>query len=261
MTTFTPVALGTKAESLARLAPQVTCARILPLAYFTLRDWRTRPTRLLQEVLQQPWAGGALIVRSSALAEDSATGSQAGRFTSLATWRGHRQLHSAVEEVFASYDDQHPGNQVLIQPQLAGVVASGVATSCDPSSGAPYAVVNFSENERTDAVTGGREGNLRLAYGAAYDPGTVPPTLLVGRVWELLGELADLTGQDHLDIEFAQTGDGELFLFQARPLACPPPRHPRRIPPRHTGSAPPAPWPPPRLAPRPASWARRRCSG
>src|SRR4051794_20695912 len=160
------VRLGTKAESLARLAPLLRTARVLPMAHFTLGDWRSSRERLLDDVLGREWAAGPVIARSSAVIEDTVAGSQAGRFTSLTGRRGRSELADAVDRVFASYDEERLGDQVLIQPQLVGVRGSGVAFSCDPSSGAPYAVVNWSDDTRTDAVTGGRSPGLRISYGA-----------------------------------------------------------------------------------------------
>ncbi|MEU5838637.1 PEP-utilizing enzyme [Streptomyces diacarni] len=213
------VRLGTKAETLARLAPALTTARVLPLAHFTLDDWRRSRTRLLADLLRRDWASGPLIVRSSAVIEDTGTGSQAGRFTSLVGRRGRSQLADAVDQVFGSYDQERPQDQVLVQPQLVDVRGSGVAFSCDPSNGAPYAVVNWSDGARTDAVTGGRSSGLRISYGAFYDPSVVAPSPFVAAVWDLLSEVVALTGEPRLEIEFAQSPEGETVLLQARPLA------------------------------------------
>jgi phosphohistidine swiveling domain-containing protein len=213
------VRLGTKAESLARLAPLLTTARILPLAYFALGDWRSSRERLLDDVLSRAWAAGPVIVRSSAVIEDTAAGSQAGRFTSLTGRCGRSELADAVDRVFGSYDEERLGDQVLIQPQLDGVRGSGVAFSYDPSSRAPFAVVNWSDDARTDAVTGGRSSGLRLSYGAFYDPSVAAPSPFVAAVWDLLSEVVARTGEPHLEIEFARLLQGEMVLLQARPLA------------------------------------------
>jgi glutamine kinase len=214
------VRLGTKAETLERLAPLVTAARVLPLVWFSRARWQTARERLLDGLAALPWAAEPVIVRSSALTEDSAEGSQAGRFTSLPRRQGRAQVAAAVDEVLASYDGEHPADQVLIQPQLTGVRACGVACSYDPSSGAPYRVVNWSESGSTDAVTGGAEGGLWISYGAAGIPPADAPSPLVGAVWTLLAELTALTGEPCLDIEFAAARDGGLVLLQVRPLAC-----------------------------------------
>ncbi|ANZ43142.1 hypothetical protein BBK82_30185 [Lentzea guizhouensis] len=212
------VRLGTKADTLDRLRPFLTTARILPLVHFTSREWRDRPDRLLAGLRRHEWAAGPVMVRSSATTEDTGTDSNAGRFRSVPA-RNQDELAAAVDEVFASYGRVDAQDQVLIQPLLERVRASGVAFSCDPNSGAPYRVVNWSATGRTDAVTGGGSAELHISYGAAWADPAEAPDPQVGAVWELLAELHNLLGeQRRLDIEFAFSDLGELILLQVRPL-------------------------------------------
>lgn len=211
------VRLGTKAESLARLSGVVSTARVLPLRYFDHRQWQASRDQVLSQILDQPWATGALIVRSSALNEDSASQSLAGRFRTMPGVRGRRALASAVDEVFRSYGHPRPGDQVLVQPELIGVRLSGVAFSCDPSTGAPYSVVNWSEGAATDAVTGGWATGLRTWCGVTYSDLVRPPDAIVP-VLGLMSELRAVTATSRLDIEFAVSAGNELILLQVRPL-------------------------------------------
>ncbi|MGA4837585.1 hypothetical protein [Streptomyces sp. G45] len=217
------VRLGTKAASLARLAPVLTSARVLPLVHFTLTEWRADRAAVLDRVLAEPWSPGPLIVRSSGHGEDAANGSLAGRFRSVAGVRGRAALADAVDEVVRSYHCPLPRDQVLVQPELTRPVMSGVACSRHPATGAPYRVVSWVEGPgaRTDGVTSGRGRALRTWYGAAGAPRAVAPGPRVAAVVELLWELEELTGVDALDVEFAVTRDEELILLQARPLAAP----------------------------------------
>ncbi|MGI5499624.1 PEP-utilizing enzyme [Lentzea sp. CA-135723] len=217
--TASPVRLGTKAETLLWLRPLLTTARVLPLTHFTLREWRNAPDRLLADLRRHEWAAGPLMVRSSAVVEDAATGSHAGRFQSVPA-RTSAEVVPAVTEVFASYGRADADDQVLIQPLLEHVRASGVAFTCDPSSGAPYRVVNWTGTDRTDAVTGDGQADLHLSYGVAWASSEEAPDPLVGAVWDLLAELRGLLGDEqHLDVEFALSDLGELILLQVRSLA------------------------------------------
>ncbi len=218
--TAEPIPLGTKARSLDRLSGHIRTAAILPLHYCDHATWKADRDAVVQRVMELPWAGSALIVRSSALGEDSAAASQAGRYLSVPRVRGPQELAVAMDKVFASYGELRPGDEVLVQPQLADVRESGVACTREPTNGAPYTVVSWSEQPDTSVVTAGRPGDLRTWYGAARTgsgpraPGPVPAVL------ELLAELREVTGEHRLDVEFAVTTDGTLVLLQARPLAC-----------------------------------------
>lgn len=213
------VRLGTKAESLERLSAAVTTARVLPLLYFDVGAWLESREAVLTRVLERPWASGRLIVRSSALTEDRADSSLAGRFHTATGVSGRARLATAIDTVCSSYDRLDPENQVLIQPELSDVVLSGVALSAHPSSGAPYRVVNWNEGESTSIVTGGRQGTVRTWYGVTYAGVGRRPAAPVPAVLDLMSELQRLTGLDRIDIEFAQCAGGDLFLLQVRPIA------------------------------------------
>ena len=214
------VALGTKARSLELLTGRVRSAEILPLDHVDHATWSADRDAVLRRVLAHPWADGALIVRSSAIGEDSATASMAGQYLTIHRVRGASELGSAVDKVFESYGAPRPGDQVLVQPQLADVRESGVACTYEPTSGAPYTVVSWSVHPDTNIVTAGLAGDLRTWYGAAYTGRCVDCPGPVGAVLALLAELRELTGEGRLDVEFAVTTAGTLVLLQVRPLVC-----------------------------------------
>ncbi|HWM01028.1 MAG TPA: PEP-utilizing enzyme [Actinophytocola sp.] len=215
-----PVPLSTKAGSLARLSGRVRTAEILPLDYCDHAEWEEDRDGVVRRIMARPWANDALIVRSSALGEDSATSSQAGKYLSVPRVRGPQELVVAVDKVFASYGEARPGDQVLVQPELVDVRESGVACTHEPTNGAPYTVVSWSELPDTSVVTAGRAGDLRTWYGAAYTGHEIREPGPVHGVLGLLAELRELTGEQRLDVEFAVTAAGMLVLLQVRPLAC-----------------------------------------
>jgi glutamine kinase len=214
------VPLGTKAQSLARLTGRIRRAEILPLDYVDHATWLQARDDVMRRLLAHPWAAGAMIVRSSAIGEDSATASLAGQYLTVPRVQGPLELKIAVDKVFSSYGEPRPGDEVLVQPVLRDVWASGVACTHEPTSGVPYTVVSWSELPDTDIVTAGRAGDMRTWYGAAYiergahGPGPVPAVLA------LLGELREFTGERRLAVEFAVAAPGTLVLLQVRPLAC-----------------------------------------
>ena len=155
--------LGTKAESLERLRKMNHGGEIGALVSFTYGDWLVDRAAVIDQVLADV-PGDRLIVRSSALLEDSWFESRAGRHDSvLDVARTPDAIGAAVDQVFASYGSDDAGNQVLVQEMLDDVALSGVVMTRQHALGAPYYVVNFDDTTaRTDTVTGG--GDARSVF-------------------------------------------------------------------------------------------------
>lgn len=210
-----PLAFSTKAGTLAAVSDHIKTARVAPLVFFTVSDW----TRDRDECISQTSATlgpGPWIVRSSSLQEDALATSNAGAYLSVPNV-DPAGFEAAVERVIGSYGSPGGGDQILVQPMLAGVVRSGVAFSHDPNTRSPYRVVNWTEGANTAAVTGGLGG--RVWQQSADSP--VPPPRPLAPVLTLVEELLELFGGSPLDCEFAVTserGSDVLWLLQARPL-------------------------------------------
>jgi glutamine kinase len=217
------VQFGTKAETLEALAPRLRGAHVLPQLRFSVAAWRADPAAVLAAVARSAWGEGALIVRSSAHAEDGAESSQAGRFDSVLGVRGPQALREAIGQVIASFGDEaQEHDQFFVQPMLEQVAMAGVAFSRRPSGG-PYYVVNYdARSGRTDSVTAGVGGGLEtffcLKSHARYCPRELAPIVA------LVAELEELLGCDAIDVEFAVGAQDRLYLLQVRRLAAAAPR-------------------------------------
>jgi hypothetical protein len=212
------MALGfsTKARTLALLRAQLQSAKIAPLDFFMVRDWRHN-RKVVLDRLTSTLPNTSWIVRSSCHKEDGDRQSNAGAYLSLLDV-APEAVEEAVEKVMASYGHKSDEDEVLVQTMLRGVIRSGVALSHDPNTCAPYRVVNWTTGRDTTAVTSGVGG--RTWQQAACSPLDTPPELK--SVVRLLEELLALFGQVPLDCEFAVTcnsrGNETLWLLQARPL-------------------------------------------
>lgn len=218
---FTRLTFGTKAETLERVAPWVQTCQVPALYYFTLEQWMREPESI-QSTVRERFPGQPLAIRSSAYHEDSATHSMAGAFRSLLNvpCNDVSALTDAIESVIASYHSNHPGNQVLVQPMLGNVVMSGVLMTHDLTSGAPYYIINYDdESGRTDLITGGTDvSKCLVAHRDA--PSDFIESPRIAAILAMARELEALCGgRTPLDIEFAQTADGQLYLLQARRIA------------------------------------------
>ena len=220
--------LGTKAESLERLKPLVRLGQIDDLLTLTHAQWTKEPGEVLTRI-QETFSGNRVIVRSSAVIEDSWEQSHAGAFQSIldVSVDDERQLRRAVNDVIASYGEALPDNQVLVQRMLSDVTMSGVILTRTLSLGAPYYVINYDDiSNRTDTVTSGNGRGVRslVLHRDAALPSDRPAEL--NKLIEVVRELERLVGHDSLDVEFAFTADRCAHVLQVRPIAVKRPDYP-----------------------------------
>ncbi|MDJ0760183.1 MAG: PEP/pyruvate-binding domain-containing protein [Woeseiaceae bacterium] len=216
--------LGSKAETLERLAPVVTRSHIGDQVTFTESDWRSSRDGLLQRI-QKRFAGKRLIVRSSAKAEDNWDSANAGGFDSLlgVDSSRHEDVVRAVDAVIESYgEDREPEHdQVLVQECIENVSCSGVVFTCGLETGSPYYRVNFDDSSQsTESVTSGDGGDLRTILvfrDAPQDIELADP--VIAPVLDAIRELEQILGYGKLDIEFAIDSESTVHIFQVRPIS------------------------------------------
>jgi hypothetical protein len=210
-----PIIFSTKAGTLNALKGLLQSARIAPLIFYSLSEWKLNKLSCLSNIKKNlgigPW-----IVRSSCQNEDGIESSNAGKYLSILNVDTD-SLEKAVEKVIESYGKTNETDQVLIQPMLNGVLRCGVAFSHDPNTCSPYRVVNWFEGSDTEAITGGASG--RMWQQAAQSP--IPPPKTLKPVLDLMEELLYLFDGAPLDFEFAITQEidcQQIWLLQVRPL-------------------------------------------
>jgi glutamine kinase len=218
------IVLGTKAETLQRLRPVLSKSYVLPLASFTVADWRKAPdavSRMLRQL------GPTLIVRSSARSEDSADGSRAGAFLSVADVTA-ATLGDAVERVMASYGTPTAEDQILVQPMLDNVRLSGVLGTRDLTTHAPYYVFDY--DDRTGSTTSVTSGSTDVRTYVRFRAATEPfPRSELETIFSAAHEI-----ERHctvpVEMELALDALGNVCVFQVRPIATrpasPPPSEP-----------------------------------
>lgn len=209
-----------KAKTLEYLTAKLENAKILPLVRFNQEEWASFSEDFTDKIKRTIGCDKPLIVRSSAVNEDQQSGSNAGKYLSIADVNIEKDLNLAVEKVFASYGSPHPNNQVFCQSYIQSTSMSGVAFTCDPNTGSPYYVINYqSDGGSASAVTSGRTKNTCLFYH--FKSAALPDDVRLAKLIKLLKELECISNSNALDIEFAFDLEGELFLLQARPLKAP----------------------------------------
>ena len=210
---------STKAKTLEWVSSFVKLSQVPPLLFFQVKQWKNSQESILRSI-ESKFGSISLIIRSSALGEDHPNQSMAGVFKSCLNVNGRIQndIILAVESVIASYSG-NPHDQILIQPMIPNISVSGVITTHVLDDGAPYYVINYDdESGRTDTITGGTGINKTVLIHRDAEESMI----LSERVkkWKALAEeLEYICDNVPLDIEFAQTYQGQLYLFQVRRIS------------------------------------------
>lgn len=218
---------GTKAETLERLRGRLVTARILPQYTVSVDDWQQERSGTIDKITEQ-FSGCRVVVRSSALNEDTEQSSMAGNYQSVldVPVDDRDALAAAIDSVCTSYavgEGENPENQILTQPMLEAVQMSGVAFTADLESGAPYYIVNYDRSGSTESITSGAAADHRtLVVHKFGDVDPEDPALAA--VIRALREIELQTGYRSIDVEFAvrETMDGgsDVVVFQVRPIAA-----------------------------------------
>jgi phosphohistidine swiveling domain-containing protein len=212
------IGFGSKAETLAALAPRLVHGYCLPQVAFDLAAWRGARDRWLAEIASK-FGGARVIVRSSARSEDTVEASNAGAYLSVPDLEAAdaRTVGAGIDDVFASYGEAGEGDQVLVQPMLDEVRLAGVLFSRDLSTHGPYYVFNYDDRSgATDSVTSGSDAELST-YVRFRGSDDAYPDEQLARIFAVMGEIEALLG-DLLEVELAVDGRGGVCVFQTRPM-------------------------------------------
>ena len=214
--------LGTKAQSLKRLEDVVTNSQIAPQVSFTVSEWSKDSNRIISDA-QSKFKSKRLIVRSSAISEDGFDISNAGAYVSVLNVDAKikQAISEAIIQVIDSYIDGNPANQILVQPMIEDVCASGVIFTRTLSESAPYYVINFDDSsQKTDTITSGTSCDHKTLIISRNNTGKLlnyVPKILRGLI-PAMEEIEDLLAFKALDIEFAIGISGKVHILQVRPL-------------------------------------------
>ena len=244
--------VGSKAANLSRLKR---------LGYDVSPGWVLRPGDDLKTLIAklEPTVEAPLIVRSSAIGEDSESASAAGQYISILDVTSREQLESAIIDCQASYiqgnaveyrrrnHQEEASMAILIQKQIEGQY-SGVAFSRDP-------VDRFNDRVSVEALAGkatkivsGKYTPQRYQVKIPEASVTTPaaeriitvtpenkiehqidiPTTIIESVALLAREMEDLFEGIPQDLEWTYDGE-KLWLLQVRPITTMQPIWTRRI--------------------------------
>ena len=148
---------NTKAQTLSLL--KLKRAIIPKIFYFKVVEFKKNPEKYLQSIKKK--FSKKVAVRSSSANEDQENNSLAGYFDSFLNINSNKidELKSSIKKVIKSYQRKSDKkDEILIQEMVSDVKFSGVITTNDKVTGAPYIQINFSTGNKTNTVTSGGRG-------------------------------------------------------------------------------------------------------
>ena len=212
----------TKGDILIKLSSELKQFIVPEILCFEINEWNQNKSKILTNIkkIDSP----KLIIRSSALSEDSHTDSEAGLYDSVMNVdKIDKHIIKSVESVINSFskkDNLDLKNKIIAQRQINNVSASGVIFTHELNSGAPYYVINYDDKSgSTNSVTSGtgEDSNRTLYIHRDYPLNKLKSSrfkILIKAVKELEASISN----NHLDIEFALSKDLIPYLFQVRNL-------------------------------------------
>ena len=211
--------ISSKADTLAALSPLLRKSRIEKMLVFSISDWKNRKDGLLKEIAAE-FGSKKIVVRSSAVNEDTLENSMAGYFDTVLDVDSNnvKDVENAVKKVIGSYKSkmsENSFNQVLVQKQSENIVMSGVIFTRSLEKNSPYYVINYDTSGKTDTVTKGIE-NKTVKISRFSETKDMPEKMQ--NLLSAVRELEDIIPNMALDIEFAVNSKKEIIIFQVRPL-------------------------------------------
>jgi glutamine kinase len=209
----------TKSNVLKLLKSKINFSKIEKIFDFTQSQWEKNQNQILDQVIKN-FPNTKIIIRSSAIGEDSEENSNAGSYESILNVNSSskQEISSAIQNVINSYknkDNFNPKNQILVQTQSKNILYSGVIFSRSPDLGSPFYVVNYDVGDSTVGVTHGSI-NETIKFHRQINKNSLESK------WKNLlfaiDEIEIITNSTTLDIEFGITKSNKIIIFQVRPI-------------------------------------------
>ena len=141
---------SSKANVLIYLQKILKKSKIEKIFYFTVLEWENNSIKVIKEITTN--FHSKIIIRSSAMGEDSINNSQAGSYQSIlnVSSKSKNDIKAAINKIIISYNKKgnfNKNNQILVQNQTSNVVRSGVIFTKTENDGKPYYVINYDDGK------------------------------------------------------------------------------------------------------------------
>lgn len=211
----TPKPFSNKIDTLLYLKDKLSASYVLDLYSFSVGEYRNKPGMIYEKI--STLFCEQIIIRSSASTEDQYS-TNAGHFISSqhVDSQDKNSVFKGIESVINSYekDGLSDSELMFVQKQLTNVVLSGVALSLEPKFGKPYFLINFDDSGSTNSVTSGKcKRYMYIARDYVYQTDSIEAKLCAAFL-----EVERCCENSNLNIEFALTEEGKIYILQVRRL-------------------------------------------
>lgn len=206
---------NSKAQNLLYLKNKAKRINVLPLLCFSFSEYKKNKTAFLNQIINTFQSD--VIIRSSAYNEDNEKQSNAGVYQSVLNVKPTvRNLKKAIEIVGNDY--LHKEDEILIQPMLQNILASGVVFTRDHSTGAPYYIINYTKDGKTNTITSGLAQGQKIIISRLKKLNAAAEEIPLKQLLKTVRQIERIFRSDTLDIEFAFDTQQKLYILQVRPL-------------------------------------------
>ena len=203
----------TKSESLELILKKTKFSKIIPkFFYFTKKDYVSNKKYYLNKILNS--FNNKIIIRSSAINEDTKVSSNAGKYDSFIIKKiNKKKIDLVIIKIinkFKNNKDQILIQELIYKPDLTGVLFTKVK-----KTNSHYYEISYDKSKRTDLITSGKpNSSLKLLILRKFS-NKVPTKFK--RLLKIILELEAIFKKDRLDVEFC-IKNNLVYILQCRPL-------------------------------------------
>ena len=207
----------TKAEALVFLKKKKQFKNlILFFIYFTKKKYLSNKTFYIKKIISI-FKKNEIIVRSSALDEDSSKLSKAGKYDSVVVRDiSFSKLENALNKVIKKFNNDD--DQIMIQNLISRPDISGVIFTKDKNTNSNYYEISYDYSKKTDLVTSG-SFNSSLKKLVIHRSSKKIPIKFI-KLISYVKIIEKIFSNERLDLEFC-IKNKSIYIFQCRPLSGP----------------------------------------
>jgi len=155
-----------------------------------------------------------IILRSSALNEDTTQGSKAGFYDSYVIKRNNfNTLEEKINRIIKKFKNKK--DQIIVQRYIKNPEFAGVIFTKDKTTNSPYFDINYDTSKKTDLITSGKNNPTMKSLLILKSAKKVPAKFK--KLIQISKNLEKIFNNDRLDIEFC-IKNKDIFILQCRPL-------------------------------------------